>query len=1046
MIFKKLNFLNVFIYFLIFLEFLLLLTSSVYSCRMYNSYFFTYDFKFSEYVEFTNTSNLKLYNEKEEIFLEIINVTTVEQNKYVFTISQKEKSKYLKPNSQYYFNLSVVDLAGNELDQTICFQTQSIVYTFQVIKPKYGGFRGNDLEIEINVSYPSSECRFSIKENKPYNEKILMNKMNDFQFKTTIKNPPDEETYYFECRDIHNTGFYQSAPYVFKRINESLNFTITLSPTKTSKMDQIFTISYISNLPIQCRYDFKDKSRFEEYNYVINSEFSRSTTSTLTIPVEYRKKGKFKIYAACVDEANELDKRSFEIEFLDKYIFQIAWPINNCEVIKNKASIRIYSTSLEAPCQMYLNDAFIYLDSKYFIKEDNYWNIMLFDAGLITDLGNYTFKIICSFDGENVERSVNFNVVSLTDPIKNIDISQPLCRGYINGTIKFNYDLSKIKYQVIFSKSSDINDFSSYINASDLTITNDTFFVFFNKTITDPVYLLINSSYSSCSEEYLFSPYSRLLDTAYFADCKDEFPPRFVITSSKNNLFPNIPIKYELFDKKDPFEKYEVVPFSEYKNYNVVYCFISDDSKGFKFNDNICSSSLKKGTIDLTKKQFTLNDFIQNNELSPIENSENYTLKIYFEYRDAQSNVNASYEIFTFNLSNYFKKDPSKECSLEKLENCPDSDGDEIPDLWEDEFCGGVDKCGKEGDLDNDGLTDYEEFIHGLDPNNPDTDGDGLTDYDEVKTYTTDPKKADTDDDGLSDGEEVKTYTTDPKKPDTDGDGLTDYDEVKTYATDPKKKDTDDDGLTDYDEVKTHSTDPKKADTDGDNFNDYDEVKCGSNPKDTKSTCESIKPKEEKKEEIKEEKNNSILWIILLAVIGVVILGGGGAIYYFVYKNSKNKKVINQGTTMPSLPAQQLPSLQTYDQSRQILYNIDKNALSNEEKELMKLFDKGLFGLEDDTDFSNFEDSELEELKRIVNSNKDERFKNIQHVDSIEQIASSEIKDIHKFINFISPEILNENLSKDEILNRLDFYERVGLISKEKKQEIVDYLKKIGKL
>ncbi|MEM4396851.1 MAG: hypothetical protein QXR30_04320, partial [Candidatus Woesearchaeota archaeon] len=910
-------------------------------------------------------------------------------------------------------------------NQQLCFETQSIVYDFEIIKPKYGAFRDNDLEIILNVSYPSSECKFSIKERKPYNEKILMNKVNDFQFRTVIKNPPNEETYYFECRDIHNISFFESSPYIFKKINESLDVNVTISPLKTSKMDQIFTLSFLSNLPILCRYDFKDVSKFEEYKYVINSEFSKSTTSTLVIPSEYRKKGKFRVYVACIDESEKLNNNVFEIEFLDKFIFQIEWPINNCEVIKNKTSIKIFSTTMDSPCQMYLNNAFIYLDSKDFIKEDNYWNILLFEAGLIKDLGNYTFKIICSFDGENVERSVNFKVVSLTDPIKNIDISQPLCRGYINGTIKFNYDLSKIKYQVIFSKSSNINDPSSYLNASDLIITNDTFFVFFNKTITDPVYLLINSSYSSCSEEYLFSPFSRLLDNAYFADCKDEFPPMFVITSSKNNLFSNIPIKYELFDKKDPFEKYEVVPFSEYSNYDVNYCFITEGSKGFKINDNSCSS-LKKGKLDLSKKQFTLMDFIQNNELSPIENSENYTLKIYFEYKDAQSNINSSYETFTFNLTNYFKKDPSKECSLEKLENCPDSDGDEIPDLWEDEFCGGVDKCGKEGDLDNDGLTDYEEFILGLDPNNPDTDGDGLTDYEEVKTYTTDPKKPDTDNDGLSDGEEVKTYTTDPKKKDTDNDGLTDYDEVKTY-----------------------STDPKKADTDGDNFNDYDEVRCGSNPKDPKSTCESIKPKEEKKEETKEEKNDSILWIILLAVIGVFILGGGGTIYYFVYKNSKNKKVFNQGTTMPSLPAQQLPSLpqlQTYNQSRQILYNIDKNALSDEEKELMKLFNKGLFGLEGDIDFSNFEDYELEELKRIVNSNKDERFKNIHHVDSIEQIATSEIKDIHKFINFISPEILNENLSKEEILTRLDFYEKVGLISKEKKQEIVDYLKKIGKL
>ena len=63
-----------------------------------------------------------------------------------------------------------------------------------------------------------------------------------------------------------------------------------------------------------------------------------------------------------------------------------------------------------------------------------------------------------------------------------------------------------------------------------------------------------------------------------------------------------------------------------------------------------------------------------------------------------------------------------------------------------------------------------------------DTDGDGLTDWDEI-VHGTDPYDADSDDDGLSDGWEVE-HGTDPLDWDTDGDGLSDGWEV-AHGYDP---------------------------------------------------------------------------------------------------------------------------------------------------------------------------------------------------------------------------------------------------------------------
>jgi len=80
-------------------------------------------------------------------------------------------------------------------------------------------------------------------------------------------------------------------------------------------------------------------------------------------------------------------------------------------------------------------------------------------------------------------------------------------------------------------------------------------------------------------------------------------------------------------------------------------------------------------------------------------------------------------------------------------------------------------------DMDNDGLTNLQEFEYGTNPFCIDTDGDGLTDYEEIFIYGTDPLNPDTDGDGLPDGLEI-FYGMDPNKPDTLGDGKLDGDRV----------------------------------------------------------------------------------------------------------------------------------------------------------------------------------------------------------------------------------------------------------------------------
>ena len=138
-------------------------------------------------------------------------------------------------------------------------------------------------------------------------------------------------------------------------------------------------------------------------------------------------------------------------------------------------------------------------------------------------------------------------------------------------------------------------------------------------------------------------------------------------------------------------------------------------------------------------------------------------------------------------------------------------------------------------DLDNDGLTNLQEFQFDTLPRDNDTDNDTLLDGPEITGAAprpaTNPRIADTDGDGLSDAAEnnsgiwVSTSNTgtSPTDADRDNDGLKDGVENKTgtfvsrtttTGTDPYLPDTDNDGAGDWYEVAATFTNPNSnADT-----------------------------------------------------------------------------------------------------------------------------------------------------------------------------------------------------------------------------------------
>jgi hypothetical protein len=140
-----------------------------------------------------------------------------------------------------------------------------------------------------------------------------------------------------------------------------------------------------------------------------------------------------------------------------------------------------------------------------------------------------------------------------------------------------------------------------------------------------------------------------------------------------------------------------------------------------------------------------------------------------------------------------------------------DTDGDGIPDWWEDDNgFAKTDKADAALDGDGDGLTNLQEYLKATDPKNADSDGDGLKDGVETGTLV---------------WVSSTNRGTDPLNPDTDGDGLKDGVETNTRV---------------FASANDTGTNPVLKDSDEDGFPDGAEVTLGSSPVDTRGV--PIKP------------------------------------------------------------------------------------------------------------------------------------------------------------------------------------------------------------
>ena len=204
-----------------------------------------------------------------------------------------------------------------------------------------------------------------------------------------------------------------------------------------------------------------------------------------------------------------------------------------------------------------------------------------------------------------------------------------------------------------------------------------------------------------------------------------------------------------------------------------------------------------------------------------------------------------------------FGRGPLNAVQIVDTSNPDDSDGDGLPDFWEDAnmldkddnglnpnnngVAGNPDN-GADGNPDGDGLTNLQEFERSTNPQSGDTDNDGLADEVEDDTGVwvsdtqtgTDPRIPDSDGDGLGDGIENNSGIfvsaddpgTNPNLADTDMDMLPDNWEVANMF-DPNSDAGDDGGQGDIDndlspniDEFTRGTDPNDPDSDDDTLLD----------------------------------------------------------------------------------------------------------------------------------------------------------------------------------------------------------------------------------
>lgn len=198
---------------------------------------------------------------------------------------------------------------------------------------------------------------------------------------------------------------------------------------------------------------------------------------------------------------------------------------------------------------------------------------------------------------------------------------------------------------------------------------------------------------------------------------------------------------------------------------------------------------------------------------------------------DKSNSSDASLDFDNDGFSNWLEYDLRLNPCLSNV----DGDLDGIPDVWEDD--NGLDKFNNDTalDPDSDGLINIDEFLEGTNPQDSDSDSDNIPDGWEVE-YTLDPLDAsdaliDIDGDNLTNLAEY-IRGTNPLAYDTDGDGTNDFDDPCPTDASNICVDQDGDGILDSEDPCPTDFSNGCVDSDGDGISDVFDP-CPDDPTDS---------------------------------------------------------------------------------------------------------------------------------------------------------------------------------------------------------------------
>ena len=729
------------------------------------------------------------------------------------------------PNGDYVFIITSSDYVGNNVSQQQKFKV-NVSFDITLLTPKTGISNYNPIDLRINTSNAMQGCKYITDSQNDYADitdtKLFFTKGADA--KTFNKNPFDITFYVLEdeelsiyvlCNDTQgftNNNFpkritlmYDTSPpnisvytipitpitnsnYAFNLTAESLPYSKNpaLLATKRDKINCKFSYStsYPPVMPDSMNYNFNTD---ETYNEIQSVLLNSTSNPAITDETNYT------FYVQCKNGAEDFSQIiSYNVYINSRLggIIESALPTGYVKTLNPTLNI---TTNRASSCS-FTGDA-----------SGNFPEILklnhLFTLFAQTQ-GDHTYHVLCQFPNAASKNTDIKFTIDTTPPVVQIVTLDPVCSlnqisGKINST---DTDIAKYQYTLM-------EDIQA-LKTGEITSTNNIKITGLHLSLDQSTYslkiLAIDKAGNIGPEENIpitvrdaltdITCLSRdktlnLNDTdgdgvLAYLDCDDTNPNinPDINEICDNNIDDNCNAKIDCEDSScfntESCTQCTIENITESCGETTATC-----TPGVKTCQNgrwsVCTSEVGNCTVENTGNTELGTDTTTDSDGDGMPDS--WETKYGLNPNDKKD---AYLDKDNDGLTNFEEyqagTDPTKEDTdgdgivdggertsitnpIDKITRPEDSDNDGMDDVWETTNFGDLSHDGK-SDTDNDGLTDFEEYIYNTNPNKQDTDGEGLKDGEEVHTHHTNPTKSDTDNDSYNDNVEIDAET-DPLDP-----------------------------------------------------------------------------------------------------------------------------------------------------------------------------------------------------------------------------------------------------------------------------------------